>query len=562
MAEEAEVRPERVATPPVTLLGALEASPLTRAWRAVVIFVAVGFVGTAHGEAAPVWLVVLAVGAGLVVVLLAAQRVLRPSTKRVELLADPDRVVIEDDRRTRVVFLSDVRAVREEADGSLRLQRGPAPRRDDPLLPPAEGLRATRLREALARSVRPGGPPPPRLLLTLPRSGHLASCALAVLSAVLLGVVLLSARVEALDLLRPLLERLEGSPGWLLLLPGAWLAVWSLERLTGHARLLDDRLEARSGGDAVAWGDVVGWHPIGGLVRLVLRPGLLRPRAWLLPGPPPLRDLLRARGVPEVTPGQRPRRAGERPTLPPVARLRGWRLGRRFDLPALAAVACVSAPFVGVVVWRELLERAGLSAPAGLVPLGVVGGAVLAVVVQHRLRQAATDTDVFPDRVCLRGTSRARTVFFADLEAFDDDSSDVVRLIQRRTGHRHGLAARDEADRMALLAALEAAGVPRHGGSPRAPRREDPPLLEVAARFGPLRLNHAILHADRIVSGLRVLAWDDVLGFVDEGDRLLLQLRPGASGDLEPDVHLPTPTALDRLAVTRLLRERGVPELA
>lgn len=244
------------------------------------------------------------------------------------------------------------------------------------------------------------------------------------------------------------------------------------------------------------------------------------------------------------------------------------------------------------------------------------GSTVVATAFLARARTGRAE--LFPDRLLVRSGGRLATVFLGELEAFDDRSSELVRVEGRSASVPTGslfVPTPREADRTTLLEALGAAGVPRDDGQRRTTRadRAPPPLLAqvhvgpaIGSRgvtwlvggviavlylglIGPCVLTPAAallalgavlwtgrrvrtigLHTDRIVfdatSGTSparsTIAWSDVLAWRSSApSEVRLILRPGVVRDTLGQPSLLTPTPELRSAVEALLAERAVPRL-
>lgn len=552
-------------------------------------------------------------------------------TVRVELMADPDRVVVSWDLGAAVLLLRDLTAWRDAPGGGVRLLRGAAPARGDPVVPP--GPRRQALLEALARAGVPGpgqppraAPPPPsgppllEVTGTPPRPERL----LLALTLVALAASLAATRLDALWLLEPAGRLLLDAP---LLLVGAfvpWLVVHTtLQERRGRAVFRDDRLDLEGAPPGVPWEDVVGHAAAsnGRCVHVLLRPGPLgQGRA---PTSTPAQHaaalaLLAARGVPAVELGGiRPQAVEQRRTPRPLATLEGWQAAG-MNLPILAGIAVFVGGLVALGAGAAMARELALPSAGAAAPVALVAAAGLALLATRWVGQRAGTADLFRDRVCLHQGTDVRTVFLADLDAFDDASADVVRLVVRRPAGWLArltapgdlvIPARDEAGRTTLLATLSGAGLGRPVGPPRTLAPPGPPLLiatggfprdellaalpagalaaalllldlppalqragwltalalVVAAGFNALRTQErrgrVVFRDDRIERGGLRLGWDDLLGYSAEPGhvRFIVRWRSTPDTDLSPTAPAPTPAALE--ALRALLASKGVPEV-
>lgn len=570
-----------------------------------------------------------------------AHRVLRPWTVRAELHPDPDRLLVQHDQGVAVVVLDDVRAVREEPRG-LRLLRHTEPRRDDLVVPTprpdARALLVERLgRRGLAVDGTPRAVEPPAPATRIVDGGR------AVLARVLLGVALASLGAlwlvhrgwapAAFQALRPVAAACAHGPLLLLLPFVPWLvAALATEGWYGRVVFREDRVEREAPPLSIPWADIVG-HCVGRSPRhlqLVLRPGTL-PVTVHVPTPTfadreAVLALLAARSISRI---ERPalRRGllvGERALGAPLAAFEGMRLpGNPGDASGCIAGLSIIGVIVALTAGQAFARVLGMPfAGLGALVLAIVFGAGL-VVVSRRWVNARTGTaELFADRVVVRRGVDLRTVFFADVAAFDDASTDVVTLLRRPSSSSswarvrdllrettEGVPARDEATRTLLLDTLLRAGVPR--GDAAVTARDLPPprlvarggrrwpelaalavcgagamALVLAADSGPSpwwfstavalecvagtaavvlwthlhpRRGRAVLRDDRVETGGRVIAWDDVAAFVVDTGHVRLVLRPAWS--LPNPCSIPTRTAADLEVVRAFLVDRGVPEV-
>jgi hypothetical protein len=577
---------------------------------------------------------------------LAYQRWRRPRVVFAELHADPapDRLAVRlaGGRwpvSSTVVFLRELHAFRDEPGGAVRLLRGPTPRRDDLLLPPGRPADREALERCLTRSGVPrddGAPRPPRPSPALPAPLLVVTGSPPLLSPALFfgtfGLLLSLLLVDTdpdlvpwLSFLGPMARATAGAPILVLLLLVPWFVVRETQvKLRGRVVLREDRIELHEHGLVCAWDDVVGHTsgPAGRVLRLLLRPGVLRSEAGWVPTTnqrelDAVLSLLASRQVPRVRPDSPSSGIpGARPAPLPITTLEGIHPKGKADLPAIAVPLCLIAALVAFAASQAVGRAAGLPSwgPGALV-LGLLvataGGVGLAIVLQRWLRARVGTAELFPDRVCLRrGLAPATTQFLSDVEAYDDGSSDVVWLFRAPglLGLRQavGVPARDEAARSRLLEALELVGVPRGVEAARRAARPADPLLVARGRA---RLPELVLagvcsalalaglaaeppwdvvllvlaacvglatafvtaslaekrgrvtfHADRLAWRGAVVAWDDLLAFTaHEPGRLHLHLRPGLT--LLPQA-VPTPAPADLEAGRALLLSRGVPDVS
>ncbi|MBX3472554.1 MAG: hypothetical protein KF878_37360 [Planctomycetes bacterium] len=273
----------------------------------------------------------------------------------------------------------------------------------------------------------------------------------------------------------------------------------------------------------------------------------------------------------------------ERDAPPPLLLLAprglvGWL--RAGDLLLLALCAVVVGVFA-LPYALELIARSGAATPLSvlLTALGAPAAVALAV---WALRRHAGEAELHADRVIVRRMGGdVAVVFFADLDAFDDASGAFVRLRRARGPDHDGVdvpvPTPTEDGRVALLAGLEAAGVPRDDDARRsAPARQPPPAdlvveAEVAAALLPRRAGRVVLdrRGVRIVQDQRALsharldlslAWDDVVAVrVGRPDLLRLVLRPGL---LRRHVFEPIAVTHERRRLLEALTARGVPTVA
>lgn len=191
--------------------------------------------------------------------------------------------------------------------------------------------------------------------------------------------------------------------------------------------------------------------------------------------------------------------------------------------------------------------------------------------------------ELFADRVIVdprHGGTGA--TFFDQVGSFDDASGDVVRLFRREgvagPALDLGVPTPDEEGRVALLAALERAGVPRDDHARGEGRRIVPARPEriVRARVGAChfatRAGRVEVHADRLRLrqdprrwGRAVdlwVGWDDLVGWRRVRPGLLrLVLRPGVLARDRDDPALFFHDEPDEQVVAAALEARGVPRV-
>lgn len=225
--------------------------------------------------------------------------------------------------------------------------------------------------------------------------------------------------------------------------------------------------------------------------------------------------------------------------------------------------------------------------------------------------------ELFADRLVIMSGQRFATVFLSELDAFDDRSSELVRVEGRSTSVPTGtlfVPTSDDAGRTALLEALNAAGVPRDDGQATTPRAGAPAAPLALAHVSPVLRGRGVIwlvggllavlmvslmtpcvltpalavlllgavfwasrrtwtirfDADRIVLDARgdrsparsTIAWSDVLAWRSTApDELRLILRSGLVRDAHGQPRVPTPTPELRAVLEALFAERGVKRL-